>query len=73
MNHEMNTLAIGRQKAFSTMVSNKVPATAHCMSDGIHKAKESWEEQQRKGRKRQGFVEARVAAEKLIDMEPMVH
>lgn len=47
MNHEMNTLAIGRQEAFSTMVSNKVPATAHCLSDGIHKAKESWEEQKR--------------------------
>lgn len=45
MNHEMNTLAIGRQEAFSTMVSNKVPATAHCLSDGIHKAKESWREQ----------------------------
>lgn len=47
MNHEMNTLAIGRQQAFSTMVSNKVPATAHCLSDGIHKAKESNREQQR--------------------------
>ncbi len=47
MNHEMNTLAIGRQEAFSTMVSNKVPATAHCLSDGIHKAKESWREQKR--------------------------
>ena len=47
MNHEMNTLAIGRQEAFSTMVSNKVPATAHCLSDGIHKAKESSGEQQR--------------------------
>lgn len=45
MNHEMNTLAIGRQEAFSTMVSNKVPATAHCLSDGIHKAKESCGEQ----------------------------
>lgn len=45
MNHEMNTLAIGRQEAFSTMVSNKVPATAHCLSDGIHKAKESRGEQ----------------------------
>lgn len=40
MNHEMNTLAIGKQEAFSTVVSNKVPATAHCMSDGIHKAKQ---------------------------------
>lgn len=47
MNHEMNTLAIGRQEAFSTMVSNKVPATAHCLSDGIHKAKESCAEQRR--------------------------
>lgn len=47
MNHEMNTVAIGRQEAFSTMVSNKVPATAHCLSDGIHKAKESWGEQQK--------------------------
>lgn len=45
MNHEMNTLAIGRQEAFSTVVSNKVPATAHCLSDGIHKAKESRREQ----------------------------
>lgn len=43
MNHEMNT----RQEAFSTMVSNKVPATAHCLSDGIHKSKERWGEQQR--------------------------
>lgn len=43
MNHEMNTLAIGRQEAFSTMVSNKVPATAHCLSDGIHKAKRAGE------------------------------
>lgn len=48
MNHEMNTVAIGRQEAFSTMVSNKVPATAHCLSDGIHKAKESCGEQRRK-------------------------
>lgn len=47
MNHEMNTLAIGRQEAFSTMVSNKVPATAHCLSDGIHQAKESCKEQKR--------------------------
>lgn len=47
MNHEMNTVAIGRQEAFSTMVSNKVPATAHCLSDGIHQAKESWGEQQK--------------------------
>ena len=47
MNHEMNTLAIGRQEAFSTMVSNKVPATAHCLSDDIHKAKESRREPQR--------------------------
>lgn len=47
MNHEMNTLAIGRQEAFSTMVSNKVPATVHCLSDGIHEAEESWGEQQR--------------------------
>lgn len=47
MNHEMNTPAIGRQEAFSTMVSNKVPATAHCLSDGIHKAKESCAEQRR--------------------------
>lgn len=54
MNHEMNTLAIGRQEAFSTMVSNKVPATAHCLSDGIHKAKESCGEQ--KGWGRQGIV-----------------
>lgn len=54
MNHEMNTLAIGRQEAFSTMVSNKVPATAHCLSDGIHKAKESCGEQ--KGRGRQEIV-----------------
>lgn len=55
MNHEMNTLAIGRQEAFSTMVSNKVPATAHCLSDGIHKAKESCREQ--KGAAgRQGIV-----------------
>lgn len=52
MNHEMNTLAIGRQEAFSTMVSNKVPATAHCLSDGIHKAKESCREQKRLGRGR---------------------
>lgn len=51
MNHEMNTLAIGRQEAFSTMVSNKVPATAHCLSDGIHKAKESSGEQQRTAEK----------------------
>ena len=47
MNHEMNTLAIGRQEAFSTMVSNKVPATAHCLSDDIHKAKESRRESHR--------------------------
>lgn len=47
MNHEMNTLAIGRQEVFSTMVSDKVPATAHCLSDGIHKAKDSWGEQKR--------------------------
>lgn len=50
MKHEMNTLAIGRQEAFSTMVSNKVPATAHCLSDGIHKAKERTEEDDRRGR-----------------------
>lgn len=55
MNHEMNTLAIGRQEAFSTMVSNKVPATAHCLSDGIHKAKESCREQKGSGG-RQGIV-----------------
>lgn len=47
MKHEMNTLAIGRQEAFSTMVSNKVPATAHCLSDGIHKAKERTKEDRR--------------------------
>lgn len=62
MNHEMNTLAIGRQEAFSTMVSNKVPATAHCLSDGIHKAKESQGEQQRTTEKaedcrKEGMVE----------------
>lgn len=50
MKHEMNTLAIGRQEAFSTMVSNKVPATAHCLSDGIHKAKERTKEEDRGGR-----------------------
>lgn len=50
MKHEMNTLAIGRQEAFSTMVSNKVPATAHCLSDGIHKAKERTKEEDRRGR-----------------------
>lgn len=47
MNHEMNTLAIGRQEAFSTVVSNKVLATSHWLSDGIHNAKESRGEQQR--------------------------
>lgn len=49
MKHEMNTLAIGRQGAFSTMVSNKMPATAHCLSDGIHKAKERTKEEDRRG------------------------
>lgn len=69
MNHEMNTLAIGRQEAFSTMVSNKVPATAHCLSDGIHKAKESCGEQKGWGRggnvgKDEGLVEGVEGAEK---------
>jgi len=54
MNHEMNTLAIGRQEAFSTMVSNKVPATSQCLSDGIHKAKEGWGEQDRKEQRNEG-------------------
>lgn len=57
MNHEMNTVEIGRQEAFSTMVSNKVSATAHCMSDGIHKAKECWGEQHRDERKERGLWE----------------
>ena len=56
MNHEMNTLAIGRQEAFSTMVSNKVPATAHCLSDGIHKAKERAGENKRGRQKSQRIV-----------------
>lgn len=38
------------------MVSNKVPATADCLSDGIHKAKERTKEEDGGGRRRQRVV-----------------
>lgn len=40
MNHEMNNQAIEGSRTFSTMVSNKVPATARCLSNGIHEDRE---------------------------------
>lgn len=46
MNHEMNNQAIEGSRPFSTMVSNKVPATARCLSDGIHEDGESKRERE---------------------------
>ena len=65
MNHEMNTLAIGRQEAFSTMVSNKVPATAQRLSNGIHEAEETWEEQQRTEKAEDCGKEGKVKSNKI--------
>lgn len=41
------------------MVSNKVPATADCLSDGIHKAKERTKEEDGGGRRRTEEAEGR--------------
>lgn len=61
MNHEMNTLTIGRQEAFSTMVSNKVPATSHCLSDVFRKLRRAGKNN--RGRhKRQKTAERRGGA-----------